>query len=93
MEGALRSGYRCATEIAGGDRACGRADHRAQLRVYQRGSASETAYRPGTCLRRGTMTAFNNVGPVTLLQPGESAYWWYNRITEPTSGLSSLLLT
>jgi hypothetical protein len=25
------------------------------------------------------MAAFNNVGPVTLLQPGESAYWWYNR--------------
>ena len=23
--------------------------------------------------------AFNNVGPVTFLNPGQTAYWWYNR--------------
>ncbi len=23
--------------------------------------------------------AFNNLGPVTYLAPGQSAYWWYDR--------------
>ena len=23
--------------------------------------------------------AFNNVGPLTLLNPGQTAYWWYTR--------------